>query len=491
MRNSCGGQATQPQDPPNVLDFTERHQAAVQQGQQEGRSAAYDDVLAINELFGQYTQPHFRDLHREVLTRRLSFADAQAELFRTLAKLGGEPEPLAGKRISDDQQRAPDITVGAEAAEKAAEAMTRALDFRCNLFTKDEYKDITHEMRANEFGGMTVAEMAREYCGIVGESARGSRSTIVTRMLRHDIQQRSAVGHTTGSFTELLANVANKSLIMGYEEAPETWQQVSRIGNLNDYKLTDRPKLSAFSGLDVVAEGGEYTHGKLEDNKETIQAKKYGKLAGISREAIINDDLNALSAAPRAMGRAANRKVGDVVYAEFTANSGLGNTLNEDGVALFDAAHSNIGTGGVISTASWNNAQVLMGLQKDLSSSTNGSNAMPTILLCPITIRQTALELARSSANPSASQSGVANVFQGAFEVVSDPRLDAASTARWYALASPGIYDVIEVAFVEGRREPQLEEQDGWTVDGVTYKVRHEFGVAVLDFRFMLTNAGA
>ena len=62
---------------------------------------------------------------------------------------------------------------------------------------------------------------------------------------------------------------------------------------------------------------------------------------------------------------------------------------------------------------------------------------------------------------------------------------------RRYMFADPSIAPVIEVAFLEGEQQPFMEIQGGWRVDGVEWKVRHDFGVAAVDFRGALTDAGA
>src|SRR5690606_24050453 len=79
------------------------------------------------------------------------------------------------------------------------------------------------------------------------------------------------------------------------------------------------------------------------------------------RQAIINDDLDAISKIPKLMGRAAIRTVGDLVYAILTSNP-----VMSDGVALFHATHGNLaGAGASINTASVDALQVLMALQKE------------------------------------------------------------------------------------------------------------------------------
>ncbi|MNG31408.1 hypothetical protein D3C84_1172000 [compost metagenome] len=67
-------------------------------------------------------------------------------------------------------------------------------------------------------------------------------------------------------------------------------------------------------------------------------------------------------------------------------------------------------------------------------------------------------------------------------ELIVESRLDGANPLYWYVAAEQGS-DTIEVAYLDGVDTPYLEQQEGWTVDGVSFKVRIDAGVAPLDFR--------
>src|SRR5690606_32661059 len=132
-------------------------------------------------------------------------------------------------------------------------------------------------------------------------------------------------------------------------------------GSLPDFKAAMRVDLNTFPSLLKVAEGAEYKYATIGDRGERVQLATYGRLFSITRQVVINDDLDAMVKLPRLMGRAAIRTVGDLVYAILTANP-----VMSDGVALFHATHGNLaGAGSVISTASVDAQQVLMATQKD------------------------------------------------------------------------------------------------------------------------------
>jgi len=59
----------------------------------------------------------------------------------------------------------------------------------------------------------------------------------------------------------------------------------------------------------------------------------------------------------------------------------------------------------------------------------------------------------------------------------------------YWVIGDPNQVPTIEVAFLDGREEPELFVQDqpnigsAFTADKVTYKIRHIYGTVVLDYR--------
>jgi hypothetical protein len=287
------------------------------------------------------------------------------------------------------------------------------------------------------------------------------------------------------NFDNLLADVANKSMLRGYEEAEETFQKWTSKGTLPDFKAAKRVDLNTFPALAQVTEGAEYKYVTVGDRGETIQLATYGSLFSITRQAIINDDLDAFTRVPNKMGRAAIRTVGNLVYAVLTGNPAM-----SDGVALFHANHSNTSTG-VLSTAAVDALATKLARQTDPSGNT--LNIEMAYLIVPRTLRGLALQVANSEFEVGTTNKNntVPNFVRGQFDVIADARLDSASTAAHYAAANPNTHDTIEVAYLDGNESPTLEQQGGWTVDGVDFKVRLDAGVKALDFRGLAYSTGA
>ena len=72
--------------------------------------------------------------------------------------------------------------------------------------------------------------------------------------------------------------------------------------------------------------------------------------------------------------------------------------------------------------------------------------------------------------------------------LVVEPRL--VSTTRWYLVGSPSEIDGLEFAYLAGAPGPQIETHAGFEIDGVSVKVRLDFGAGFVDWRGWYTNAG-
>lgn len=333
----------------------------------------------------------------------------------------------------------------------------------------------------NEFTGMTLAEMARQSLAIAGVRQSYDRRT---EMIGQAFVQ-SAGGHSTSDFANVLANITGKAALIGWEEALETFTSFTSVGTLTDFKETKRVGTGVFSSLAEKAEGAEYKYGTMGDRGESIVLATYGRMLKITREAIINDDLSLLTDAPRKMGRAARRTIGNLVYAVLTGNPNM-----SDGVALFAAGHNNLaGSGAAPNVTSLGAARAAMRTQKEGEAS--ALNIAPAYFIVPAALETLATQLMTSTFEPTANKGHATNPVAGMAEVIVDGRLDAASATAWYLAASPAMHDTIEVAYLDGVQEPFIEQKESWSTDGAELKVRIDAGVAPLDFRSLYKNPGA
>jgi hypothetical protein len=112
-----------------------------------------------------------------------------------------------------------------------------------------------------------------------------------------------------------LLDVANKALIQGWDEAQETFEQWTKKASCQTSKRRIVSVWVVSLLCDRFAKGLEYKYITTSDKGETIALATYGEIFSVTRQAIINDDLNQLTDVPMKMGRAAKATIGDLVYA--------------------------------------------------------------------------------------------------------------------------------------------------------------------------------
>jgi hypothetical protein len=103
---------------------------------------------------------------------------------------------------------------------------------------------------------------------------------------------------------------------------------------------------------------------------------------------------------------------------------------------------------------------------------------MGSYLIVPPSLLTEAQQLMNGQYVPTTA--GGVNVFQGAMQVISDARLP---DGAWYMAADLGQIDLFEIAYLSGRRAPQLDQRINFTTDSLDAKVKHSFAVKAIDYR--------
>lgn len=327
--------------------------------------------------------------------------------------------------------------------------------------------------RDNRYNHFTLFELARASLADRGIAVGGLNRMALAGM---------AFTHSGSDFGSILLDVANKALLMGWEQAEETFDLWTRKGTLTDFKTSNRVGLNELGALREVRPGAEYKYITTGDRSEKIALATYGELMSITRQAIINDDLDVLSRIPMMMGAAARGTIGDLVYAVLTKNAKL-----SSGKGIFHADHKNIQNGS-LSVESLSSARTLMKNQK--SASGRALNIRPEFLLVPNELETTATQIIGSASVKGAdANSGVINPIKDFVKVIAETRLSDDSVVKSYLTAGAG-RDTIEVAYLDGIDLPYIEQQDGFSSDGVVTKVRIDAGVAPMDYRGLVSLTG-
>lgn len=316
---------------------------------------------------------------------------------------------------------------------------------------------------------------------------------------RHDVDgllraafqsQIRAQGWSTLSLPGILSNTANKFLVAGFNAVETTWRQIGTTRTVNDFKEISSYALTGGFTYEEVGPGGELKHATVSETEYNNRARTYGRMFAITRTDLINDDLGALSAVPRKLGRGAALKLNNVFWTAFMDNSTFFTTARGN---YFEGAATNLQLSSLVTgTALFLN-------QTDPDG--DPVAIQPRILLVPNALWVTANNIVNSTqvaGDTTANTLTLANnPFAGAFTVAKSSYLSNSSytgnsTTAWYLLADPQELSTIEVAFLNGRQEPIVESADAdFNTLGIQFRGYFDFGVALQEYRAGIKSKGA
>lgn len=289
--------------------------------------------------------------------------------------------------------------------------------------------------------------------------------------------------HTTGDFAAALGIASNKILLDSYALSESQIKRASREVSAPDFRPINTVRVSTGMGLDKVNEAGQFTYGTINDAGEAFAVETYGKVFGLSRQALVNDDLGALSNSARIQGAGAALTEARLFASLLEKNAGLGPVM-QDGKTLFHADHGNTpAAGSALSVDALSEARLALRRQKGLSG--EAISVQPAFLIVPPEL-ETMAETFVAVITAAAAEH--VNPFSDRLEVIVDANLT--NGKRWYLAATPGLPDGLLHAYLDGAKGPQLFTREGFEVDSMEFKVRLDFGCGFADHRAWFMNPG-
>jgi len=407
------------------------------------------------------------EFESDLIERGVSVDKAREAILDKVA----ESDPLEGRSYEPAPAQ---VRRESEQERGYGEAMTSALMHRFN--------PSAHQLAdgAREFRGLSLLEMARDALERRGTQTRGMSKMELAGAV---FQQRAAGYHTTSDFPSILANVANKTLRSAYESTPRTFGAWARRATITDFKPVQRTQLGGAPDLEKVLESGEFKYGTMGEAKEVYALATYGRIIGITRQTLINDDLDAFTRIPMAFGASAADLESDIVYQILMQNPTMG-----DGTALFHADHGNLGPAAVIDEASLSAAYRAYAEQTGIEG--RKISILPAHIIVPP--GQRALEARKQIASTTPANTQDVNVFSNRLNVIEEPRLIPDSGQDpWFLAADPSRIDTVEYAYLDGQEGVYTETRTGFEVDGLEIKARHDFAAKAIDWRGFFKNPGA
>ena len=397
-----------------------------------------------------------------------------AEIAAEAIRDGWSPEKAELAVLRASRPQAPNINVGAGGVDASRPEVLEAAVFQSTRLDniaaqyEEPVQDAAHKAFNGQLGLQELLNIAARDGGYVGR-----RYGINRGILR--------AAFSTTSLPGILSNVANKAMLMAFEAVESTWRVIADITSVKDFKRVTSYRLTGDAMYEQVGPGGELKHATVGEESLGIQADTYGKIFGITRTMIINDDLRALTDMPRKLGRGAALALNDVFWRAFLDNSTFFKTGNNNYKA---------GSTTAFGIDALTTAEQMFFDQTDADGHPLGVN--PAILLVPNALFVNANNVMHSTEvrDPSATKKvPVSNPHAGKFTVARSSYLSNAnytgnSTKAWYLLADPADLPVIQVAFLNGKQAPTVESVDAdFNALGIQMRGYHDFGVELQEYR--------
>jgi hypothetical protein len=294
----------------------------------------------------------------------------------------------------------------------------------------------------------------------------------------------------TGSWTEILGDSITRRMVADYVANPLTnWRGViAEVVPVSDFRTQRRMRFGGYGNLPTVGQGAPYTAlTSPTDEEATYAPAKRGGTESVTMEMIANDDVGAVRRIPTKLSRAAAQTLHEFVWGFLN-----GNGLVYDGVALAAAGHNNLIATALTGT-NLSAARLLLKKQADMSNAKRIGLAA-RYLIVPTDLEELAYQITMSP--QMVPDAGLSTTAQPAAKnFLAGQNIKAITVDYWtdadnyWVTADPSQAPMIEVGFLSGREEPELFVQDTpnqgslFSNDQITYKIRHVYGGAVLDFR--------
>lgn len=316
-----------------------------------------------------------------------------------------------------------------------------------------------------------VRSFKEAYVEVTGDTrVTGDLSACDARVMRE------ALG--SASFAEVLGNAMHRRLVADYRVGSQydIWRNVADVVSISDFRTQDRVRYGGYGDLPTVDESDPYVAlTSPTDEKATYAVAKKGGLETVTLEMIKNDDVGVIRRLPVNLSRAAKRTLG-----KFTLDFLRANAAIYDTVALFHATHGNLGAAALDKTTLAAGRLAMLNQAEKDSAEKLGIG--PKFLWVPFALEETAVDLFRRNTEND-------KTFTQSLALEVMPVWYWTDANDWYLSADVADIPCIEIGFLDGEEEPQLFIQDNPTVgsmfshDQLTYKIRHIYGGAVIDYR--------
>ena len=305
---------------------------------------------------------------------------------------------------------------------------------------------------------------------------------------------RACMGFDSTSFSYALENVLSMHLSKMYKSFPYREEiLISEKKNAPDFRNIDSIQLGYYGDLpDIDAESGDYEDmGGYGDTKAQYGLDHKGAVIWVTRWHIINDSIGLIKDMVKRLARSARMTHAKYVWAFY-----INNATCPDGTAWFTGAHGNLG-GNALDINPLITAITALAKMTEPGSEEKIGLDLQTFnwhLVLPIDLWDLGIKKNQNQYSYSSNDltAKVPNACYSLFgdrneRIVTCPFMTDAND--WGIIRDREDVPIVEMSYLHGRYEPQFITAEGptaehvLTADKIGYKIRHEYGGALVDYR--------
>ncbi len=422
---------------------------------------AYDGVLANSRL---------DEVQRASLRKRFDGRPFDAKFAEQAVQEALEMQTAYGK--SKPQPR---IDVQRDGTDKAQQM---ANDFFCSQITDLSVREAINTNAGSQVLSKTAHGSPRSLRQLYIDLTGDSRLELTNAAVRESIDPSLVA--------KILANAANLRIMQDFQLATEYdfWREFAEVNSLSDFKSQTVMRMGHFGSLKKVGRDDAYEElAQGAETNESYTPDTYGGMISIHRKDIINDNVGAIMRMPTMVTMDAKMDLSAFAWSLILDNPTLG-----DGKALFHSDHNNL-ISDTTANAGLSDDHFLALEAKLRTQKFPGRDdvaALPArYAIIPSALRKTAYGVFTASyglnnATPTFVQSMQIKVMEC---------IHASNAKDYYVVTDKLFCPVLEIGFYLGREVPELLVADNetagalFTHDKIQWKVRHEYGGSVVDYR--------
>lgn len=366
-----------------------------------------------------------------------------------------DPAPAIKQNSSTTIER------GMDEGETRHEAVVNAVLHRID-------KSIELTPTGRRYYGRSIPELTRLYLDDKGENTR--------ELLPSQVVKRAFT--VSDDYALIFEDIGKKSLVSGYEKLAkkQNWTSLVEFTDTNDYKDINRVRMGETPSLKLIEEHGEMERSKKGSARETFRIYRWGRAFGVTKEALINDDLNALRDMKN-WGAAAARCETNLFWTIFSKSQIMG-----DGKELFHQDHKNLHAGHLELTPD-NLSKVRVAMSKHMGI--DGEEPLgitPATLIVPSELVDEALKIVGSHPHHP-EQVKDKNIWTNRLNIVEGQHLSLVSPDGWFVAADKddGV-QLVEMCHLNGVRSPEVEIEKDFGTKGVSISAELSLGAKALDW---------